>query len=187
MAGPGAGHPAHLIGETLVFFVLSRLSIWLRTFFYCQIRIQLFSEIYKVSFSLPWESMELRNGYHFYSAQLPYIHKYLHISFIFLCFLHDRHKELSSMHAFSSVLLPFSTYFFFSFLQASSPPSIMQVCAISSFHIAHSPLFCPFYGVGLVQQNWLVTYFLSRSWGPTCHLDGRLHDQPSVPTHPAPR
>ena len=129
--------------------------------------------------------MELRNGYHFYSAQLPYIHKYLHISFIFLCFLHDRHKELSSMHAFSSVLLPFSTYFFFSFLQASSPPSIMQVCAISLFHLPHLLLFYPL--MCRPGPTELMTYFLSRSWGPTCHLDGRLHDQPSVPTHPAPR
>ena len=142
--------------------------------------------IYIVSFSLPWESTELRNVVSVFFALPPYIHIYPHISFIFHCFLHDSQKQLSGMHAFSSVLLPFSTYFFFSFLQASSPPSIMQVCAISLFHLAHPPFFLSFLRCrpGLTE---LMTYFLSRSWGPTCHLDGRLHDQPSVPTHPAPR
>ena len=130
--------------------------------------------------------MDLRNVYQSYSALLPYIHIYPHISFNFLCFFYDRQKQLSSMHAFSSVLLPFSTYFFFSFLQASSPPSIMQVCAISLFHLPPSPIFLSFLRCrpGLTE---LMTYFVSRSWGPTCHLDGRVHDQPSVPTHPAPR
>ena len=185
MAGPGAGHPAHLIGEALVFLVLSRLSNWLRASFYCQIRIQSFAEFYEVSFSPPWELMDLRNDHQSYSALLPYIH--IFPSFSSASYMININiKQVSSMHAFSSVLLPFSTYFFFSFLQASSPPSIMQVCAISLFHLAHAPLFYPFLRCrpGLTE---LLTYFLSRSWGSTCHLDGRLHDQPSVPTHPAPR
>ena len=140
MAGPGAGHPAHLIGEALVFLVLSRLSNWLRASFYCQIRIQSFAEFYEVSFSPPWELMDLRNDHQSYSALLPYIH--IFPSFSSASYMININiKQVSSMHAFSSVLLPFSTYFFFSFLQASSPPSIMQVCAISSFHLPHPPFF----------------------------------------------
>ena len=33
----------------------------------------------------------------------------------------------------------------------------------------------------------LIQSSLHRTWGSACHLDGRLHDQPTVPAHPPAR
>ena len=97
MAGPGAGHPAHLIGKALVILVLSWLSIWLRASFYCQTRIQSNLLSFIKFPSLFPGSMESRNVYQFYSALLPYIH--IFPSFSSASYMIDINNYLACMHS----------------------------------------------------------------------------------------
>ena len=74
--------------------------------------------------------------------------------------------------------------FLLSILQASSPPSIMQVClsiACFSIYLFWATLASPLNG------QWNIKIF--RSGGSAGHLNGRVHDQPTtVPAaHSAPR
>ena len=74
--------------------------------------------------------------------------------------------------------------FLLSILQASSPPSIMQVClSIACFSIYL------FRATPATPLTRLCNNQVYRSWGSAGHLYGRLHDQPTaVPAaHPTPR
>ena len=100
-------------------------------------------------------------------------------------FYTDFNRHIVGKHACSPNLC-FSTYFSFLFFRPAVPPVLCRYGFLLhafpySLVLSHS-FISPIY-----DQAMLIQIFCHRTWGTAGHLDGRLHDQPTVPAHPPAR